>query len=119
MSQHTKRRRARQRVKGKVASLNLVSLMDIFTILVFFLMVNSSEVEVLQTAPDTGVVTRILKKRRNRPHTAGQRNAMLAASAAMVMRSDCCLIHPRDQSRPERRTNRRRRVSTRESQAFL
>jgi biopolymer transport protein ExbD len=36
-----------KRTKG--ASLNLVSLMDIFTILVFFLMVNSSEVEVLQT----------------------------------------------------------------------
>ena len=29
------------------AALNLVSLMDIFTILVFFLLVNSSEVEVL------------------------------------------------------------------------
>ncbi len=49
MSFHTKRRRERQR-KGKVAALNLVSLMDIFTILVFFLMVNSSEVEVLQTS---------------------------------------------------------------------
>ena len=48
MSYHTKRRRERQK-KGKVAALNLVSLMDIFTILVFFLMVNSSEVEVLQT----------------------------------------------------------------------
>jgi biopolymer transport protein ExbD len=36
--------------KGKTAGLNLVSLMDIFTILVFFLMVNSSEVEVLQTS---------------------------------------------------------------------
>lgn len=51
MSWHTKRRRARQEKKGKkVAALNLVSLMDIFTILVFFLMVNSSEVEVLQTS---------------------------------------------------------------------
>ena len=50
MSYHTKRRRARQEKKGKVAALNLVSLMDIFTILVFFLMVNSSEVEVLQTS---------------------------------------------------------------------
>ncbi len=49
MSYHTKRRRERQK-KGKVAALNLVSLMDIFTILVFFLMVNSSEVEVLQTS---------------------------------------------------------------------
>lgn len=32
--------------------LNLVSLMDIFTILVFFLLVNSSEVEVLPSAKD-------------------------------------------------------------------
>jgi len=42
-------RRDRQK-KGRGAALNLVSLMDIFTILVFFLMVNSSEVEVLQTS---------------------------------------------------------------------
>ena len=43
-------RRSAQKKHGKSASLNLVSLMDIFTILVFFLMVNSSEVEVLQTS---------------------------------------------------------------------
>ncbi len=36
----------------KGAGLNLVSLMDIFTILVFFLLVNSSEVEVLPNAKD-------------------------------------------------------------------
>jgi len=48
-SLRSKRRRRRQK-KAKVASLNLVSLMDIFTILVFFLMVNSSEVEVLQSS---------------------------------------------------------------------
>ncbi|MGK0261262.1 MAG: biopolymer transport protein ExbD, partial [Candidatus Azotimanducaceae bacterium] len=47
-----RRRRSRGRGKGKTATLNLVSLMDIFTILVFFLMVNSSEVEVLQTSSD-------------------------------------------------------------------
>jgi len=34
------------------ASLNLVSLMDIFTILVFFLLVNSSDVETLPNAKD-------------------------------------------------------------------
>jgi biopolymer transport protein ExbD len=39
-----------QKKHGKAGALNLVSLMDIFTILVFFLMVNSSEVEVLQTS---------------------------------------------------------------------
>jgi biopolymer transport protein ExbD len=36
----------------KGSSLNLVSLMDIFTILVFFLLVNSSDVEVLPNAKD-------------------------------------------------------------------
>jgi len=44
-------RRGHQKKSRKLAGLNLVSLMDIFTILVFFLMVNSSEVEVLQTSP--------------------------------------------------------------------
>ena len=36
----------------KSAGLNLVSLMDIFTILVFFLLVNSSDVETLPNAKD-------------------------------------------------------------------
>ena len=40
-----------RRNKGAVA-LNLVSLMDIFTILVFFLLVNSSDVETLPNAKD-------------------------------------------------------------------
>jgi len=43
--------RRHKRSKGGTA-LNLVSLMDIFTILVFFLLVNSSEVEVLPNAKD-------------------------------------------------------------------
>lgn len=48
-SMHAKRMDRRHK-KGKNSSkLNLVSLMDIFTILVFFLLVNSSEVEVLQS----------------------------------------------------------------------
>jgi biopolymer transport protein ExbD len=34
------------------SKLNLVSLMDIFTILVFFLMVNSGDVEILQSDKD-------------------------------------------------------------------
>jgi len=44
------RRMARHHKRAKQSTkLNLVSLMDIFTILVFFLLVNSSDVEVLQT----------------------------------------------------------------------
>lgn len=38
----------RSRASAQPAKLNLVSLMDIFTILVFFLLLNSSDVEVLQ-----------------------------------------------------------------------
>lgn len=46
-----KRRLEQRRARGaqKQPSLNLVSLMDIFTILVFFLMVNANEVEILET----------------------------------------------------------------------
>jgi biopolymer transport protein ExbD len=47
---HLQQRRSAQQRHRRAGSLNLVSLMDIFTILVFFLMVNSSEVEVLQTS---------------------------------------------------------------------
>jgi len=39
----------------KAGGLNLVSLMDIFTILVFFLMVNSSDVKVLQNNTDVAL----------------------------------------------------------------
>ena len=52
MSAHHHRARRQKQKRKKTAALNLVSLMDIFTILVFFLMVNSSEVEVLQTSTD-------------------------------------------------------------------
>jgi biopolymer transport protein ExbD len=46
-----RQRRIDQRRRARPAALNLVSLMDIFTILVFFLMVNASEVEVLPPTP--------------------------------------------------------------------
>ncbi len=41
------RRMQRHHKRGRSAGLNLVSLMDIFTILVFFLLVNSSDVDVM------------------------------------------------------------------------
>lgn len=47
---HTQRRSG-QRKRTRPAGLNLVSLMDIFTILVFFLMVNASDVETLAQTP--------------------------------------------------------------------
>jgi biopolymer transport protein ExbD len=47
----------------KGVSLNLVSLMDIFTILVFFLLVNSTEVEVLPNAKDLKLPESIAEER--------------------------------------------------------
>lgn len=48
-SLRAKRMAKHHRRLGQAPKMNLVSLMDIFTILVFFLLVNSSDVEVLQT----------------------------------------------------------------------
>jgi biopolymer transport protein ExbD len=47
------KRMERRHTRGKLGgALNLVSLMDIFTILVFFLLVNSTDVEVLPNTKD-------------------------------------------------------------------
>lgn len=51
MSRAARMERHHKRHKGG-AAINLVSMMDIFTILVFFLLVNSNEVEVLPNAKD-------------------------------------------------------------------
>jgi len=52
MSQRAKRMERRNTKGKKSVTLNLVSLMDIFTILVFFLLVNSGQVETLPNAKD-------------------------------------------------------------------
>ncbi|TGN41555.1 ExbD/TolR family protein [Marinobacter confluentis] len=46
----------------RAGGLNLVSLMDIFTILVFFLMVNSSDVKVMQNTADVPLPQSTAKK---------------------------------------------------------
>jgi len=58
MKQNSRRMNRMARSKKKPPGLNLVSLMDVFTILVFFLLVNSSSTEVLEppktlTLPDS------------------------------------------------------------------
>ena len=58
MQKHPKRNKA-------MGTLNLVSLMDIFTILVFFLLVNSSEVETLPNAKDLQLPESIAEKKAN------------------------------------------------------
>lgn len=49
MKKQTRRMKRMERRRKKVGGLMLTSLMDIFTILVFFLLVNSSSNEVMQT----------------------------------------------------------------------
>ena len=49
MSRRAKRMERHHKRTGRAGGINLVSLMDIFTILVFFLLVNSSDGEVLPT----------------------------------------------------------------------
>lgn len=52
MSFRAKRLERQNQRLAQASKLNLVALMDIFTILVFFLMVNQSEVKVLQSNKD-------------------------------------------------------------------
>ncbi|MBN7768912.1 biopolymer transporter ExbD [Marinobacter daepoensis] len=56
-SRKARLRKRHYRRMNKAGALNLVSLMDIFTILVFFLMVNSSDVKVMQNAADVPLPT--------------------------------------------------------------
>ncbi len=46
---NSRRIRRMSRNRGKISKMNLTSLMDVFTILVFFLLVNSASTEVLET----------------------------------------------------------------------
>ena len=58
------KRMERRHDRGKKGlALNLVSLMDIFTILVFFLLVNSSDVEVLPNAKEIQLPESIAEKK--------------------------------------------------------
>ena len=49
---NTRRIKRMSRNRGKIAKMSLTSLMDVFTILVFFLLVNSGSVEIME-APKT------------------------------------------------------------------
>ena len=64
-SQRAKRMAKHHRRHRRDATLNLVSLMDIFTILVFFLLVNSSNVEVLPNVKNVQLPESIAEKRAN------------------------------------------------------
>ena len=56
------KRMERNHKRNKQSSLNLVSLMDIFTILVFFLLVSSSNVQQLPNSKDISLPTSVADK---------------------------------------------------------
>lgn len=62
-SVRAKRMERHHRRSRNQSKLNLVSLMDIFTILVFFLLVNSSDVEVLQSNKDIKLPASVADKK--------------------------------------------------------
>lgn len=63
MSRRAKRMERHHNRGKRFAGFNLVALMDIFTILVFFLLVNSSDVEVLPTTKGLKLPESIAKKK--------------------------------------------------------
>ena len=63
MRQNSRRMKRMSRSKKKSPGLNLVSLMDIFTILVFFLLVNSSSTEVMEPPKQISLPDSVVEKK--------------------------------------------------------
>lgn len=61
-STRSRRRQRHYKRMHRAGGLNLVSMMDIFTILVFFLMINSSDVKVVDQSPDIQLPVSVAKK---------------------------------------------------------
>jgi len=63
MRQNSRRLKRMSRSKKKPPGFNLVSLMDVFTILVFFLLVNSSSTEVMEPPKSISLPDSIVEKK--------------------------------------------------------
>ncbi|VAW61968.1 Adventurous gliding motility protein S [hydrothermal vent metagenome] len=63
MRQNSRRLKRMSRSKKKPPGFNLVSLMDVFTILVFFLLVNSSSTEVMEPPKSISLPASIVEKK--------------------------------------------------------
>jgi len=93
MKQNSRRINRMSRSKKKPSGLNLVSLMDVFTILVFFLLVNSSSTEVLEppktlTLPDSIVE----KKPRETVVVLVTNESILVMGEAVISTADALAI---------------------------
>src|SRR5690554_262098 len=83
------RRMLRRRRRQQASRLNLVSLMDIFTILVFFLLVNSSDVEVLSNNKSIELPASIAA---NQPQT----NLIIMVNAEQVLVGNRAVVQVAD-----------------------
>ncbi len=89
-------RMERHHARRRVGALNLVSLMDIFTILVFFLLVNSSEVEVLPSAKAIEIPESIAETRPRETVVVMVTNDDVLVQGAKVASLDEVLASPGD-----------------------
>jgi biopolymer transport protein ExbD len=111
MSNRAKRMERRNEKGRRTVTLNLVSLMDIFTILVFFLLVNSAQVEVLPNAKDLKLPQSIAEQKARENvviMVTGEQilvQGRVVANVADVMAQNQLLI-PGLQSALERQTDR-------------
>jgi biopolymer transport protein TolR len=118
MGRAARMERHHKRHKG-AGALNLVSLMDIFTILVFFLLVNSSEVEVLPNAKEVQLPESIAEERAREtvvvlvtPESLLVQGRVIASVAEVMSRE--ALVIPELKAELVRQTERGLRQDTRE-----
>ena len=76
------------------------------------------ECPVIAEAAVGDVVARPAQDRRDRLHVAGQPDLEISPPAAVIVRADGRLVHPRDQGRSRRRADRRGHERARELGAF-
>lgn len=113
MQEHHKRR------KDRNASLNMVSLMDIFTILVFFLLVSAANTEVLPTPKKIELPESTAQKspKENLIVMVNKQNVLLqgkpVASVSQIMRSQQSVIRPLATALQQERASKRRTADPR------
>ena len=100
MSRRAKRMERHHSRSGLLAELNMISLMDIFTILVFFLLVNSSDVEILPSVKSVKLPESVAEKspKQTVVIVVNDQDVLVqgrkVASVSEIFKSDSELIEP-------------------------
>jgi biopolymer transport protein TolR len=100
MSRRARRMERHHKRSGLLAELNMISLMDIFTILVFFLLVNSSDVEILPSVKSVKLPESVAEKspKQTVVIVVNDQDILVqgrkVASVSEIFKSDSDLIEP-------------------------